>query len=403
MTRLFLVDIAPLASGDKSNGHWYWVHKKISEIDNSVTFTRVDGDAEFGIKTLKGWYDYQNVTESNIESDVENIKIGLPQTLSPIIFHVYEGNYQSIFLACRLLEHFKNATAIVNLHWADQVASDLQINSKPMKKFRSALKTVLEDFKDRLYLQVESEKLANLMSKTLSFNIEPYLVFSVYDIPDTDQVKSYTALVSPSGESEFIDAIEGTKDLIENGNRVAINIATHLYPNVVSESRVNAARMMGYDVFISNLDEREYVALGCSAKIVVLTYSNDFYRWGSSGRLLDSVRFGSRIVIPEGTAIADQVLRNGWGTPYGKDSNLSISEAIHLELQSTTNLKQRVSAPGLEDFKANILEYNSRSISPAKKDSLKAWIEAKRSKIALRKYLVSSYQIKRSDPRDSIS
>jgi hypothetical protein len=392
-----LVDISPLASGDKSNGHWYWFHKKISEIENSITFARIQSGVEFGVNKLEGRYDYENVPKNSIQRDFRRIKKVLSKESSSIIFHIYEGNYQSIFLACRLLAHFKNSIAIVNLHWADQVASDLDVNHESMRNFRSALREVLEKFKSRLHLQVESEKLASFMSKTLDYEVEPYLVCSVYDIPNKNMDKTYTALISPSGESEFFSAIEGTKALIENGHRIAINISKYLYPSIISDSHIDEARTLGYEIFVSNLDENQYVSLGSSSKIALLTYRSDFYRWGSSGRLLDAVRFGSRIVLPEGTAVADQVLQNGWGTAYGENSNLDIRTAINLELQKTMSSISSKNAPGVEDLRDYIFGLYASHVNSSKEHSSQAWVERVRTHETLRRYLVSSYKIRRSN------
>ena len=396
MSNRILVDIAPLASGDKSYGHWYWVHKKISELENAITFTKVQGGVDYGVNKLKGRYDYDNVPRNWVTQDFHTIKNALSKESSPIIFHIYEGNYQSIFLACKLLRHFKKSVAVVNLHWADQVASDLNSNHETMVMFRSALRAVLEKFKSRLHLQAESDKLASFLSRSLGYNVEPYLVFSVYEIPKHKNSKTYTALMSPSGLSELSIAIEGTKSLLQSGHRIAINISSYLYPGIISDSQIDNARLLGYEVYVSNLEERQYVDLGTSSRLVLLTYNNDFYTWGSSGRLLDAVRFGSRVVLPEGTAVSDQVLQKGWGTAYGEKSNLDISTAINLELQKSKSLTSSESAPGVEEFKEYIFGLHSKEITSSKGYSPRLWVDLMRVNRILRKYLALSYRIRHS-------
>jgi hypothetical protein len=391
-----LVDIAPLASGDKAYGHWYWVHKKISEIENSITFTKVQGGVDYGVNKLQGRYDYDNVPVNWVKQDFHTIKNALSKESSSIIFHIYEGNYQSIFLACKLLRYFKNSVAVVNLHWADQVASDLNSNHETMVMFKSALRAVLEKFNSRLYLQAESEKLASFLSKSIGYEVQPYLVFSVYEIPNQKKGKTYTALMSPSGLSEFLNAIEGTKSLLKSGHRIAINISNYLYPGIISDSQIEKARLLGYEVYVSNLEEKQYVDLGTSSKIVLLTYNNDFYTWGSSGRLLDAVRFGSRVVLPEGTAVSEQVLQKGWGTAYGEKSNFDISTAINLELQKSKSFTSTENAPGVKEFKEYIFGFYSKEMSSSKKYSPRLWVDLIRVNIILSKYLSLSYKIRRS-------
>jgi hypothetical protein len=391
------VNIAPLASGDKANGHWYWFHKKIAKFENSITFTRNQSGVDFGVNKLEGRYDYENVTKNSVNRDFHTIKNAVAKEAGSIIFHIYEGNYQSVFLACRLLAHFNRSIAIVNLHWADQVASDFNLNHESMKNFKLNLRDVLENFKGRLHLQTESDKLAKFVSKRLDFRLEPYLVCSVYDIPNPSYDKPFTALISPSGEVEFFSAMEETKVLMATGNRIAINVSKHLYPRIISDSHIDKARFFGFEVFVSNLDEKQYVSLGSAAKITLLTYQNEFYKWGSSGRLLDAVRFGSRIVLPEGTALAEQVVQNGWGTAYGESSNLDLRSAINLELHKPISLEITRNAPGVDDLKELIYGIYASYIKSTHKLLPQSWIENFRTYQTIRKYLVSSYKIRRKD------
>lgn len=358
------------------------MHKTLSNFDNSITYCGKNSEIDYANSILRGRYAYEREDWQVPKIDASVIQENLYGEKGPFLFHIYEGNLQSLYLASLLLIKNPTSLALVNMHWADQASVQFSNKDFKSKIFYTALSKLSNYFEGRLILAAESKKLATLMSEKLNIEVIEYLVFSVHDKNnEISNEKEFTVLASPCGLNEFHQIIDTTLDFLKRDQKVAINIPVHLLSSEIEESEISNAKNLGFTIYTANLDRDSYKALGTNARVTILTYTNKFYEWGSSGKLLDSVRFGARVIVPDNCAMAESVLRNKWGSTYSPNNLASLEWAITHELINNESAKEIKTSPGIEDFKnflgtliINYDEFNknySQSIGFLKKISVK--------------------------------
>jgi glycosyltransferase involved in cell wall biosynthesis len=78
--------------------------------------------------------------------------------------------------------------------------------------------------------------------------------------------------------------------------------------------------------------------------VVLLPYAREDYRWRSSGVYLEAKCFGSPVIVPEGTWMAEDVKRCGNGVVFAEYSPAAIAKAIALAQAGLADLRARAEA-----------------------------------------------------------
>lgn len=354
------LNIAPHASGNQARGHFHWMHKTLSDKLGFLTISHKSSDAEFSSPLLSDFYGREITPVANVLEDVWSISefVKRQKNVQNILFHIYEGNLQSILLAGILLKEFPNSRALVNLHWADQIANGLESNIFEFQILKKSVKRILSIKSSRLFVTAESKCLAEFANLHLGTEIEEYPVFSVYDVVNKVDIKPRNdLLVSPSSLKEFLEIQEITRPQLKMGKRIVFNLPNFLVNNSEVRSEIQKAKLSGFEVYEGNLTAGEYSTLVGDSKKILLAYDHDFYKWGSSGKLLDSIRLGCSVVVPNNLAFSHAVVNNAWGVTYEKGSNLELQRALDSDFElSSTAQHQALGVEAFAEFICNHLE-----------------------------------------------
>lgn len=88
---------------------------------------------------------------------------------------------------------------------------------------------------------------------------------------------------------------------------------------------------LGIEIKNGLLSENEYAELYHSAKIAVFPYIENYYRYTSSGRLLDATAAGCYALAPQGSLTANQAEREGWGSSF---KSIKLADEIAIALNA---------------------------------------------------------------------
>ena len=153
-------------------------------------------------------------------------------------------------------------------------------------------------------------------------------------------------------------------------------IPSHLTTALASESWVDSLQRQGFVIVSGGLARDEYAKMLRSSRVVVLAYGQEFYRWGSSGKMLDAVRSGARVVVPSDCAMAGDVADGDWGSTYHPGSSSSLLRALSSELSFSAPRESVRAVPGVEDFTDWILDITGNSdecVKPARPKRGSLW------------------------------
>jgi glycosyltransferase involved in cell wall biosynthesis len=303
--------------------------------------------------------------------DVLSIRRAVKNETDQITWHVYDGGFREFLLITLLLMTYKESTAVFNFTtlepWVAIIGSTKAANSGTRKAV-SRLKKV---FGSRLTLFADSKELGVELSPGANFISDEYPLFTFMAGPesghgilgDTNQV-----LFSPCNETELqlsLDAIGNLK----NQNKVSILPVIQLrWGGKVSDSRVAEIERKGIRLHQESLSAKDYAKLYSNTRVAVMPYlDRKYYKFQSSGRLLDSVSRGCVVVVPDKTVLGRKAIENSWGFTFSSDSSLSLANAIEKALNSKLESNAK---PPTAKAAAEILFGGSAFVHPRAKGAL---------------------------------
>jgi hypothetical protein len=221
----------------------------------------------------------------------------------PTCFHSYEGNpvIAGILTAAALSKN-EFMLSVVNLR-----GEYLIFRNRYSRLFISTyFRTLVRLSAGRLVISAESERLAKMLSARWGLPMLAYPVYSVHVGNEDDgsvHDRSYTILLArtPKDHELLISALRKVSRDI--GHLVLFEPRLHLSDPPVADTY----RSLGVEVVDHRLDAENYRALFRQAKRVVFVYTGNFYKTGSSGRLLDALLLGAAVAVPKDTALQDVV------------------------------------------------------------------------------------------------
>lgn len=223
-----------------------------------------------------------------------------------IIF--YDGGLADLWLAGCLAMQRPDIRVIYNFHFADDWAEKFCGLGIRGKFFRSVLKAALRVAPPGLFLYAESARLGGLIGRAVNREVTAFPVFSCFEPKgdDTDS-KLFDVTIAPTTDKELSWSMDFTKHL--SNLRPSAKIRFQLRRNLEQA----AAKTKSVTLVSGFLTTREYEALHSETRCMVLPYESDFYTWGSSGRVEDSLVFHAMPVVPPTTAMYDSLRRRGTG------------------------------------------------------------------------------------------
>jgi len=332
-----LVLLSPLMSDLETAGHYFWVYNALKKRSDdcgtkvvSIGPSSKTSDTFYPLLTkgnsLDGAYaapDGKSVLKFYKVVQNEQI-IQAPDTL----LHFYDAGIADLMLIWKLYKKFPNFYFLLNLHWADKIANKIQARDifSRIEIFLSRI--VLDLMKNKVIITAESKSLSELASQVFSQNVLEYPCFSTYTRSKIKK-KELDFILVANEVGKVAEILEEIGLACSHLNEVSVTLLT--------KPEVKESLKFG-DYFLTNnlkvrvVDEplipQEYEKLHSLTRVLILPYSDPFYKWGSSGRLLDAKIFDCNVVLPADSEVARKSLRLGIGFTYESESRQSLNFAL---------------------------------------------------------------------------
>ncbi len=333
-----LVFISPQYSAKEISSHVYWFVRALdaAATETNVVFTKIlpaDG-IQAGETTLhhtalqrrrltlfpwlRVYEDMQVITKLNANKHYEET-----------LFHVYDGGFRELLLVCLLLYKNRDAAASINFTLLEPWLKVFGTPRLRSKILLTVMKRMVSNFGGRLSIYSDTEDLGRrLFAGKLAFR--EYPLFSFLPSPSRRHHPSNernVMLASPSNSSEldfFLDAIERLDWSNERITKVILK-----WGFGASKDQLQRMKELRVEVVPTQLSTNDYVALLEQARVYVLPYlDREYFKYQSSGRLLDGALYRSEMIVPSNTTLARMAIRQGWGTCFEDSNSLSLAQAI---------------------------------------------------------------------------
>jgi hypothetical protein len=165
----------------------------------------------------------------------------------------------------------------------------------------------------------ESVAMAELIGSALGRKPVFYPLFS--SIPG--QAKPGNILTDmtffPMGEEELNLCLKIHESVSQRISSVRAELVTR-WGSKISDGLKVAAEIQGLKIQIGRLNQEEYESVYSRTRIAVLPYTGDYYKFSSSGRLLDAAASGCWVTAPEGSQTAMTIAKLGLGQSFDPEN-----------------------------------------------------------------------------------
>jgi hypothetical protein len=267
-----------------------------------------------------------------------------------VLVHIYEGGLRELLLTLGLSRRHVNWKFSFNFNLIDP----WQILLSSGFLARAALTSCSQELRSVATLYAETGNLALLLGRVLGSTPKEYPLCAIAGLDSTFKAKNYDFTFFVNGKEEIrlcLDAIETYEKSLDGAARSAYcfvprwgsNVELYRDHHIVARSKV----------LTGTLSSAQYAELMLETSVVVLPYLDKYYKFGSSGRLLDSRKFNVPVLAPQNSSLADQIQTYGWGINFEQTAE----GLAHAMLQSK-GLSVLSSTPALEplDTVKQILE-----------------------------------------------
>jgi hypothetical protein len=333
-----LVFISPQYSSKEVNSHVYWFVRALdaAATETNDVFTKVlpAGETEAGETTLHHTaLQRRRLTLFpwlRVYEDMRVIaKLTANKDYEETLIHFYDGGFRELLLVCLLLNKDRDAAASINFTLLEpwlKVFATPRLRSKILS---TVLKRMVYNFGGRLSIYSDTEELGRtLFAGNLAFREYPLFSF----LPSPSRLKypsneRNVMLASPSNSSEldfFLDAVERLEWSNERITKVILK-----WGFSASKEQLLRMKELLVEVVPTQLSTSDYVALLEQARVYVLPYlDRDYFKYQSSGRLLDGASYRSEMIVPSNTTLARMAIRQGWGSCFEGSDSFSLAQAI---------------------------------------------------------------------------
>ena len=246
------------------------------------------------------------------------------------ILHVYEGGLREFMLVSLIKAHQPNLRIIFNFNlvdpWHISILNGGGISRQIWKLMsKSDLKT-----SGGVLFTAETKELANLLSTRFDANFLEYPLPSL--LPDSGNFardREFNFFIPVFGDEE-LNLVTSALELFSRKKEVAGKVVVQpKWSSSLSDSSSNKILSLGIKLLPAVLSIDDYLSTIQSSQAIILPYKNvDYYQLQSSGRMIDAVASGAKVLVPEGTSLARKVLEKDWGLPFDVRSEKSLAEAM---------------------------------------------------------------------------
>jgi hypothetical protein len=288
---LALLNAVQLLVNDPNSNHHYFGAADCPQHPQSqglvdADFKRPDGKIAFR-KILKLSRDLERLAQSR-----------------SIFIHIYEGSV-SFLLAVKILHRRGvNVKAIVNLH---QIELFRKLFEDPFVK-RAYQLIICQKIESRRYFTITSESLMSsiLLGKQLELEFGVFPIFSTFSNVKSSVESDRPNLILFSGDLDEHRMIKDLEGISVSGAESVI-LDSRLFSSASVDFR-NFLQSKQYRVIDQRVSEKVYEEIFRSAKKVWFLYRAEINTLGSSGRLMDALRFGLEVCVPARSSLANFAL-----------------------------------------------------------------------------------------------
>jgi hypothetical protein len=213
------------------------------------------------------------------------------------LIYIFEGNLLTAITACLISTNNGKKSFIVNLFNADQ--HGLALNRKISRNLYRLFFKIVQVFPN-VFITCESPKLSDEFSKKIGMRFQTFPNFASLAPSYKKEIKieSEYRLIIPSRKltpeilEKHLENLPPTNKTIIVGWNAAWN-----------EQKVTMMQKYRIQIYSDYLSEEEYANLVDRADEVFFLYYDDFYMWGSSGRLLDVLYRNKKVVVPRNSGL----------------------------------------------------------------------------------------------------
>lgn len=212
---------------------------------------------------------------------------------------VFEGNLNYWLILC-LITRIRKNTAHINLIRSDLIYNQLIRNNKLIYKMFFLICAHLG--KNRVSVSTFSAELSKNLNDLYPINATQIPTFSGF-VPKLKKNKELTFNSNVLIFAPYLQDINCLQKVLQEFPEIRkeISVSTWQPDNVVENLRSDGVKVVN-----SHLSDDEYELLLLNSSHVVLLYSNEFHKFGSSSKVYDCVMVNRNICVPNGTEVAIQ-------------------------------------------------------------------------------------------------
>ena len=339
-----IIHLANRHHDEPSAGHGYWLNHayKNSCIENGAEFIIVAPVNSMDPETL-AVLKLDSETRARLtffpliglQKDLRSVKKLVSEDDQETILHIYEGGLRELLMVVGLKRELEKLKVVFNFNLSDPWHMALASKNLAANRLWRLLSNTLEPLQGTISFTAETKELADLLMQKLDIPIIEYQLPALVPIQDSPQAnKDWDFFIPVFGPEEFAlvsDALEISNRGTGSKSRVLIQPK---WNKSLSQEAVSKIENLGGKILPAVLTQDEYVDFVSRTKVVVLPYKNtDYYLLQSSGRMVDAVALGARIIVPESTSLSRRIQESGWGVSFDVNSPENLATAMEASLK----------------------------------------------------------------------
>ncbi len=242
--------------------------------------------------------------------------------------HFYDGNFREFLLLFRF--HLEESTFISSFNFqnANEWLSLFQSKKLTARIIRYLMKRSIQSFSNTKFY-AESSSLSTVINNVLEIQSSAFPVVTNLPRITVEKVNRFDVLFMPQSQDEFTKCLEIARKLKADSNSSFLKIAIRVSSQLDVSTSNNSEQIVIID---AELNLGDYVELLAGTKVVVFPYFQNFYRWGSSGKYLDSIYLKCVTIVPDNSRMSKDGNIYGYTFPYRRFVFEEVSELIRQAL-----------------------------------------------------------------------
>jgi hypothetical protein len=312
---IYLVSLSPKASSFPSSGHYFWLyhHLQLTQAATGkvkgVTIAPKGVSGKFLLpilspqKSLFSWagFSFIRYRHRQVRKEIRRLQ---KSGVNAIQF--YDGGLTELIVAMSIAKKLPNLTVIYNFHWAIQWVDLFRADRRLALALAQEIRRLVGIRPKNLVISAETPRFGKELSRELGFSVPTYPIISTLTFEGSPSWanRMLDVLILPQGAEEFRYALEFADQLRADGLVCKIFVGQKTLADFKQESRSFA--VSDDQLIVGPLEQHDYGTMLSSARVALLPYRKEYFRWGSSGKLIEAISAGTFPFVPSETAIPGQ-------------------------------------------------------------------------------------------------